>query len=101
MPKSTVSAVALKVEHVALEAAVAARRAVAADAHVVKLQLPGREAAERPHLQVVAVEVLLGDAVAHDGDHVAVLEEEVGRGGRGPGRPDRRPGTSHESDAPC
>ena len=67
----------LEAEHVARESRIAARRAVAADADVVEFQLQAGKAADDPHLQVVAIEVLLGDAVAHHGDHVAVLEEEI------------------------
>src|SRR5262249_922937 len=73
----------LVAEHIALEARIAAARGVATDASVAEGQLPRLEARHRPHLDVVAVEVLLGDAVADHDDDVAVLEEEVGGLGRG------------------
>jgi hypothetical protein len=64
-------------DHVALEPAVAARRAVAADADISEGKLAFGEAADTPGLDIIAVQVLFGDAVAHDDDDdVAVFEEE-------------------------
>ena len=76
--------------HIALAAAISAGGSVAADAGVAEGELPVGEVGHGPHLDVVAVEVLLGDAVADHHDDVAVFEEKVGSvSGRGPQRDHR------------
>src|SRR5207245_3027117 len=48
-----------------------------ADADVAKRQLPTGKSADGPHFDVVAVKMLLGNAVADHDDHVAILKEEL------------------------
>src|SRR5262249_5990043 len=79
-------------QDVALEALIAPGAAVPADADVAKHDVPGWETRDGPHLHVIAVEVLLGDAVADHYDAVAIFEEELVAAGQCHGQEQRDQG---------